>query len=103
MKMILHLQSDTNVFSHVELDLPSVDWLSTVVVFEIQALVVTQTMRILNFFALNFGSPFRTQSSIIFSGLNFHKEWLVKLFVQDFLGDIINQNRILCESEENGS
>ena len=56
----------TSVFSHAELDLP-IDWLPVVVVFEIQALVATQSMHILNFFALSSGSPGRTQSSVIFS------------------------------------
>ena len=58
----------TNVFSHAELDLPF-DWLPVIVVFEIQALVATQPVHILNFFARSSGSPGRTQSSIIFSKL----------------------------------
>ena len=62
-----------NVFSVAEIDL-SFEWLSITVVFEIQALVVTRIMRILNFFVPNFGSPCRTRSSIFFSELNFHQE-----------------------------
>ena len=49
----------TNVFSHVELDL-AMDWLPTAVIFEIQAHAVTRIMRILNFFAPNFGSHCRS-------------------------------------------
>ena len=52
-------------------------------------------MRILNFFAPNFGSPCRTQSSIIFYQLNFHQKQLVELFVQGVLGDLVHQNKIL--------
>ena len=74
----------------VELDL-SVHWLSIIVVFEIQALAVTRIMRILNFFALNFGSPCRLQSSIIFSD----QEQSVEFFVPGLLGDLVPQNRIL--------
>ena len=77
----------TRVFSHAELDLPT-EWLSIIVVFEIQALVVTQIMRILNFFALHSGSPWCSQSSIIFSELNFYQEKPVELFVQGVLGDL---------------
>ena len=55
----------TSVFSHAELDLP-IDWLPVIVVFEIQALVATQSTHILNFFALNSESPGRTQSNINF-------------------------------------
>ena len=90
----------SNVFSRTELDLP-IDWLSIIVVFEIQPLVATQSMHILNFLALSSGSPGRTQSNIIFSELNFHQEQLVELFVPGLLGDLVHQNRILCESEEN--
>ena len=75
----------TSVFSHAELDLP-IDWLTVVVVFEIQALVAIQSTHVLNFFALSTESPGRTQSSITFSELNFHQEQLV-----------------LCESQENDS
>ena len=63
----------TNVFSHVELDLP-IDCLPIIAVFEIQTHVVNQIIRLLKFFALNSGSPCCTQSSIIFSELNFHQE-----------------------------
>ena len=52
----------TNVLSHAELDL-SIDWLPAIVVFEIQALVATQSMHILNFFGLTSGSPCRAQSN----------------------------------------
>ena len=82
----------TNVFSLVELGLP-IDWLSIIVFFEIQALFVTRIMRVLNFFASNSGSPCCAQSDM-FSDLNFHQEQLVELFVEDFLGDLIHQNRI---------
>ena len=92
----------TSVFSHAELDL-SIDWLPVILVIELQALVSAQSMHILNFFALSSGSPCHTQSSIIFSGLNFHQEQLVELFVPGLLGDLVHQNRILCESEENDS
>ena len=92
----------SSVFSHSELDV-AYEYLPRSAVFEIQALVVTQMMRILNFFALNLGSPCCTQSSIIFSELNFHLEKLVELFVQGVLGDLVHQNGILCESEENDS
>ena len=61
----------TNVFSHAELDLP-IDWFPVIVVFEIQALVATQSTHIVNFFALSSESPGRTQSNVIFSELNFH-------------------------------
>ena len=70
----------TSVFSHPELDLP-IDWLPVIVVFEIQALVATQSTHILNFFALSSESTGRTQSKKIFSQLNFHQEQLVELFV----------------------
>ena len=50
---------------------------------------MTRTMRVLNFFASNSGSPSCTHSEIIFSELNFHQEWLVELFVQDVLGDLV--------------
>ena len=60
-------------FSHVELDLP-IDWPLIIVVSEIQADVVTQLIRILNFSVPYSGSPYYTQSSIIFSELNFHLE-----------------------------
>ena len=63
----------TSVFSHVELDLP-IDWPLIIAVSEIQAHVVTQLMRILNFSVPYSGSPYYTQSSIIFSELNFHLE-----------------------------
>ena len=53
----------TSVSSHVELDLP-IDWPSVIVVFEIQARVMTQIVRILNFFVLNSGSPYSAQLSI---------------------------------------
>ena len=92
----------TNAFSHAELDLP-IDWLPVVVVLEIQALVATQSMQILNFFALSSGSPGRTQSCIIFSELTFHQEQLVELFVPGLLGALVHQSRILRESEENDS
>ena len=71
----------TSVFSDVELDLP-IDWLPIIVVFEIQAHAVTRKLRILNFFVPNSGSPCCTQSSIIFTELNFHQEHPVELFVQ---------------------
>ena len=52
--MILHLQfADTNVFSHAELDL-SIEYLPIIVAFEIQALVATRIMSILNFFVPKF-------------------------------------------------
>ena len=92
----------TSVFSHAELDLP-IDWLPVIVVFEIQALVASPSTHILNFFALSSGSPGRTQSNIIFSELNFHQEQLVELFVPGLLRDLVQQSRILCESEENDS
>ena len=63
----------TGVFSHVELDL-SIDWPLIIVVSEIQAHVVTQVMRILNFFVPNSGSPCCFQSSLFSSELNFHQE-----------------------------
>ena len=50
-------------------------------------------------FLRNFESPGRTWSDIIFSELNFQQEQLVELFVQGVLGDLVRQNRILCESE----
>ena len=84
-KTVLHLQFATqNVFSLAELDLP-IDWLPIVVVFEIQALVATQSMCILKFFVPNFGSPCRTQSSILFYELNLYHEQLVELFVPSVL------------------
>ena len=43
----------TSVFSHAELDL-SIEYLPIIVVFEIQALVATQVMHILNFFVPKF-------------------------------------------------
>ena len=92
----------TSVFSRVELDLP-IDWLPVIVVFEIQALVATQSTHILNFFAPSSGSLCCTHSDVIFSELNFCQEQLVQLFVPDVLGDLVHQNRILCESEENDS
>ena len=92
----------TSVFSHAELDLP-IDWLRTIVVFEIQALVATQSTHILNFFALNSESPGRTQSNFNFSELNFHQEQLVELFVPGLLGHFVHQNIFLCESEVNDS
>ena len=52
-------------------------------------------MHILNFFAPNFGSPCRTQSSIISYQLNFHQKQLVELFVQGVLGNLVHQNKIL--------
>ena len=91
-KTVLHLQS--SVFSHAELDRP-IDWLPVTVVFEIEAHAVTRMMRILSFFAPNFGSPCCTQSSIIFSELNFHQEQLVELFVPGLLGDLVHQKKFL--------
>ena len=79
-------------------DLPSI-----IVVSEIQALVVTQVMHILNFVVLNSASPFRTQSNITFSALNFHHDQPVELFVRGVLGDLFHQNRILFESDDNDS
>ena len=35
--------------------------------------------------------------------LNFHQEWLVELFVNGVLGDLVHQKRILGESDENDS
>ena len=84
----------TSVFSHVEPDL-RIDLLPII--------VVTQLMRLLNFFALSSGSPCCTQSSINFSGLNFNQAELVDLFVHDVLGDLVHQNRILFESDESNS
>ena len=84
----------TSVLCHAELELP-IDWLPAIVVLEIRALVATQLMHILNFFAPNFGSPCLTQSMIIFSELNFNTEPLVELFVPGVLGDLVRQNRIL--------
>ena len=92
----------TSVFSHAELDLP-IDWLPVIVVFEIQALVATQLMHILIFFALSSEPPGRIESNIIFSELNYHQEELVQLFVPGLLGDFVHQKKILCESEENDS
>ena len=63
----------TNVFSHAELDL-HIEWLPTSVILEVQAHAVTRTMRILNFFVPNSGSPCCTQLGIIFSDLKFHQE-----------------------------
>ena len=93
---------DTSVFSDAGLYLPN-DWLSMIVVFEIQAHAVTRIVNILNFFAPNFGSPCCTQSSIIFSELMFRQENPVELSVQSVLGDLVHQKRILCESEESDS
>ena len=39
----------------------------------------------------------------MFSELNFDQEQLVELFVPGLLGDLVHQNRSLCESEENDS
>ena len=80
-----------------------IDWLPVIDVFEIQALVATRSMHILNFFASDFGSPSRTQSREIFSDLNFHQENFVELFVPGLLGGLVHQKRILCESEESDS
>ena len=102
-KTALHLQFTTQVYSLTLGLICPIDWLSTNVVFEIQAHAVTRIMRILNFFAPKFGSPCCTQSRKNFSELNFHQENPVELFVQSVLGDLVHQNRILCESEENDS
>ena len=91
-----------SVCSHAELDLP-IDELPVIVVSQIQALVATRLINVLNFFAPNSGSPCRTQSGIIFSELIFHQEQLVGPFVPCLLGDIVHENKILCESEENDS
>ena len=56
----------TSVFSHAELDLP-IGWLPVIVVFEIQALVETQSTHIVNFFALSSESP----SFQVFSEISF--------------------------------
>ena len=92
----------TSVREHIKLDL-SHEYLPTIVVFDIQALVAGRIMHILNFFLPNSGSPRCTQSSIIFSELHFHQEQLFELFVEDVLGDLFQQKRIRCESEENDS
>ena len=94
MTMVLHPQFATQMYSLAELDL-SFEYLPRTVVFEIQAHAATRIMRILNFFVPNSGSPFCTQSDINCSDLNFHHEQLVELFVEDVLGDLIHQNRIL--------
>ena len=60
-------------------------------------------VHVLDFFIINSGSPCGTQSSIIFSGLNVHQESLVELFVQNVVGDLVHQNRILFEYDENNS
>ena len=60
----------THVLSHFEFDL-SIDWLSIIVVFEIQVVVVTRIMRVPNCFALNSGAPSCTHSDITISELNF--------------------------------
>ena len=91
-----------SVFSDADVDLPD-GWLPIFVVFEIQAHAMARIMRILNFFAPNFGCPCCTQWRKIFSELNFHQENPVELFVQGVLGDLVHQNGILCESEENDS
>ena len=87
-----------NVLSLVELDLP-IDWLSIIVVFEIQAIVVARIMSVLNFFASSSGSPWCTHSEI-FSELNFPKKKLVELFVPSVLGDLEQQSRIFRDSWE---
>ena len=62
----------TSAVSDAGLDLP-IDWISIIVVFEIQAHAVTRIMRLLNFFAQILGLHVGTQSSIIFSEVNFHQ------------------------------
>ena len=80
-----------------------IDWPPITVVVEIQAFVVTQSMHILSFFVPKFGSPCCTQSRKIVPELNIHQEKPVELFVQGVLGNVLHQNRTLCESEENDS
>ena len=46
----------THVFSHTEQDLP-IDWLPVLVVFEVQALVATQSLQILNFDVMMTSTP----------------------------------------------
>ena len=100
-KTALHFQFTTQIYSLTLTLICSTDQLLVSLVSEIQALVATQLIHILNFFAPNYGSPYRTQSGIIFSELNFHQEQLVEPFVPGLLGDVVHENKILFECEEN--
>ena len=86
----------TNVFSHVELDL-SIDSLPIIVVFEIQALVATQSMQILNFFTPNFGSSCSCQK--ISLSWFFTNDSLLSSSFQVFSEISFIRKGFLCESE----
>ena len=96
-----------NVLSLVELDMP-IDWLSIIVVFEIQAIVVARIMSVLNFFASSSGSPWCTHSeNFLWTEFSQKKSLLSSSF--QVSSEISNsrvefsetlENRIFCDSSD---
>ena len=90
----------TSVLSHAQLDLP-IDWLPV----NCRLWDPSSRRDSIDAYSEFHRSEISRSYSVEynFSGLNFYQEQLVGLFVSGLLGDLVHQNRILCESEENDS